>query len=200
MRSVAIASAAVALTLAGAASAHGPGQQRRAPHSMPPLARRSTTPTEESEAQITSSAEECTYYYLPEVNTLLQGYPTIWQTATIPAADTDAMAIFTAMNSSIPNISPKGTRAGDFTGVTYDESTDDACWWTETKCTTPKIPGIPSDITMCAEPKTWGYTFDDGPNCTHNAFYDFLLEKNQKATMFYIGSNVMGEWKRRVPE
>jgi hypothetical protein len=36
-----------------------------------------------------------------------------------------------------------------------------------------------------------GYGFDDGPNCTHNAFYDFLASQNQKATMFYIGSNVL---------
>lgn len=35
-----------------------------------------------------------------------------------------------------------------------------------------------------------GYGFDDGPNCTHNVFYDYLASQNQKATMFYIGSNV----------
>lgn len=35
--------------------------------------------------------------------------------------------------------------------------------------------------------------FDDGPNCSHNAFYEFLRENKQKATMFYIGSNVM-DW------
>ena len=38
-----------------------------------------------------------------------------------------------------------------------------------------------------------GYSFDDGPNCSNNAFYDYLLSQNQKATMFYIGSNVM-DW------
>lgn len=38
-----------------------------------------------------------------------------------------------------------------------------------------------------------GYSFDDGPNCSHNAFYDFLQSQNQTATMFYIGSNVM-DW------
>ena len=41
------------------------------------------------------------------------------------------------------------------------------------------------------EPKTMGYGFDDGPNCTHNEFYNYLSSQNQKATMFYIGSNVM---------
>jgi hypothetical protein len=38
-----------------------------------------------------------------------------------------------------------------------------------------------------------GYGFDDGPNCTHNAFYDYLSSQNQKATLYYIGSNVM-DW------
>jgi Polysaccharide deacetylase len=38
-----------------------------------------------------------------------------------------------------------------------------------------------------------GYAFDDGPNCTHNAFYDYLSSEKQKATMFYIGSNVL-DW------
>ena len=38
-----------------------------------------------------------------------------------------------------------------------------------------------------------GYGFDDGPNCTHNAFYDYLASQNQKATLYYIGSNVL-DW------
>ncbi|KZP07298.1 hypothetical protein FIBSPDRAFT_841405 [Athelia psychrophila] len=46
-----------------------------------------------------------------------------------------------------------------------------------------------SDITGVLEPQTPGYRFDDGPNYSQNAFYDFLTEQNQKATMFYIGSN-----------
>jgi peptidoglycan/xylan/chitin deacetylase (PgdA/CDA1 family) len=36
-----------------------------------------------------------------------------------------------------------------------------------------------------------GYGFDDGPNCTHNIFYDYLASQNQKATMFYIGSSTL---------
>jgi len=38
-----------------------------------------------------------------------------------------------------------------------------------------------------------GYVFDDGPNCTHNIFYNYLASQNQKATMFYIGSSVL-DW------
>ncbi|KAK4698819.1 hypothetical protein P7C70_g7449, partial [Phenoliferia sp. Uapishka_3] len=34
--------------------------------------------------------------------------------------------------------------------------------------------------------------FTGGPNCSHNAYYDYLLSVNQKATLFYIGSNVLG--------
>jgi hypothetical protein len=29
---------------------------------------------------------------------------------------------------------------------------------------------------------TLGYGFDDGPNCSHNAFYDYLTSQNQKAS------------------
>jgi peptidoglycan/xylan/chitin deacetylase (PgdA/CDA1 family) len=34
-------------------------------------------------------------------------------------------------------------------------------------------------------------TYDDGPNCSHNALYDMLQRNNQRASMFYIGSNVL---------
>ncbi|KAA1478552.1 glycoside hydrolase/deacetylase [Dentipellis sp. KUC8613] len=55
----------------------------------------------------------------------------------------------------------------------------------------PKLAGLAPDVSSIPEPKTMGYGFDDGPNCSHNAFYDFLQQNNQKATMFFIGSNVM---------
>jgi len=101
-------------------------------------------------------------------------------------------AVFTAMESGIPNIAPKGTRAGDFSSVTYN-NTDPDCWWSWNKCTTPKLAGLADDTTECPEANTWGLTLDDGPNCSHNAYYDYLLEQEQKATMFFIGSNVM-DW------
>lgn len=37
-------------------------------------------------------------------------------------------------------------------------------------------------LTHNDQPHTLGYGFDDGPNCSHNAFYDFLLKQNQKAS------------------
>ena len=32
------------------------------------------------------------------------------------------------------------------------------------------------------QPQTLGYGFDDGPNCSHNAFYDYLTTQEQKAS------------------
>ncbi|CAO1617378.1 unnamed protein product [Jaminaea pallidilutea] len=201
MRSTAAATAALALSLASSAIACGPGGHHRnlgMVQKRNPAPATTSTPTEESEAKITDSAQECTYYYLPEVNDLLKSFPTIWQTANLFDNDTDATNLFNSKTKpAIPSgINPKGTRAGDFSGVNYPASDPD-CWWTYgdagAKCDTPKHSGIPDDVVQCAEPKTWGYTFDDGPNCTHNAFYDFLQQNNQKATMFFIGSNVM-DW------
>ena len=62
---------------------------------------------------------------------------------------------------------------------------DPDCWWTWQGCTTPAAStGLSADITTVPEPLTWGLAFDDGPNCSHNALYDFLLENDQKATMW----------------
>ena len=61
-------------------------------------------------------------------------------------------------------------------------SDDPDCWWTNTKCNSPKMEGIPADVSIMNEPRTLGYGFDDGPNCSHNAFYDYLKSQNQKAS------------------
>lgn len=42
----------------------------------------------------------------------------------------------------------------------------------------------PRPINGPHQPLTMGYGFDDGPNCSHNAFYDFLMSQNQKASTF----------------
>ncbi|WVR08361.1 hypothetical protein IAU60_005416 [Kwoniella sp. DSM 27419] len=124
-------------------------------------------------------------------------FPTIWDTAALVNGDSEASALFATINQTVnakyPNAQPKGTHAGDFTGVNYN-ATDPDCWWTWRQCTTPAADlGINADVTTVPEPDTWGLGFDDGPNCSHNAFYDYLRDQGQKATMFYIGSNVM-DW------
>jgi hypothetical protein len=41
------------------------------------------------------------------------------------------------------------------------------------------------------QPRTLGYGFDDGPNCSHNAFYDYLNERGQKASEWRVLSPLL---------
>ncbi|PWN51885.1 glycoside hydrolase/deacetylase [Violaceomyces palustris] len=163
-------------------------------HTHDSLAKRANT--ESQQAQITSKKAECTPYSVPEVAAILSDFPTPWENATILADDTAAQNVWKSIQDSgiIPSsVKPKGTVNGDFSGVNYNNAQDPDCWWTATNCHTPKQSDLAADVYQCPEPSTWGLTFDDGPNCSHNAFYDYLLENQQKATMFYIGSNVL-DW------
>ncbi|KAG1824559.1 carbohydrate esterase family 4 protein [Suillus subaureus] len=154
--------------------------------------------TEQGEAQITDPNQECTAYSYAPVSAALAAneFPAIWTVADILPNDTNAQAKYQSIQSQIPNIQPKGTQPasllGDFSGYSYPSSDPD-CWWTYDQCTTPKLAGLSPDLAAVPEPDTLGYGFDDGPNCSHNVFYDYLSQNNQKATMFYIGSNVM-DW------
>ncbi|KAI8099736.1 uncharacterized protein BX664DRAFT_322009 [Halteromyces radiatus] len=138
---------------------------------------------------------QCTYYQ-PPFTLNKADWPTSWDIATSNGMNTSAE--FTALYNSIdwtkaPNIQPKTmTPAGGLNLQSYNTAQDPDCWWSASQCTKPKTANINPDIVQCLEPNTWGLTFDDGPNCSHNAFYDFLEQNNQKASMFYIGSNVIG--------
>ncbi|GAA5948590.1 hypothetical protein JCM3765_004937 [Sporobolomyces pararoseus] len=149
--------------------------------------------TEQGEAQILDPNVECAYYNYPPVIAMLPSYPDVWATADLSNAGISEYdrSLFNALNSTIPNIAPRGTRAGDFTGVVYDGVKDEDCWWTYSRCTSPKLQGLKPDVTQCDEPNSWGFTLDDGPNCSHNAYFDYLESIKQKATLFYIGSNVL---------
>ncbi|KAI5480609.1 chitin deacetylase, carbohydrate esterase family 4 protein [Pseudohyphozyma bogoriensis] len=130
--------AAVASASAGAASAATTGSRS----------------TEAQEAAIKGAAAECTPYDFPIADQLVTAD---LSKTTISAAD---RALFTSIEAGIPNIAPRGDRAGNFTGVAYSDADPD-CWWSWNKCTTPKIAGIPADVTRCEEPNTWGFTLDD---------------------------------------
>jgi hypothetical protein len=138
------------------------------------------------------------YSYAPWTD-LKAKYPTIWETASLVQGDQEAADLFAKINATVnekvPNITPRGTSNGDWSGVNQTGlNTPDVCWWTFGGCSEPKADlNIQSDITTLPIPESWGYGFDDGPNCSHNAFYDYLNEQNQKATMFFIGSNV-ADW------
>ncbi|KAF9350523.1 hypothetical protein BGX26_011316 [Mortierella sp. AD094] len=62
-----------------------------------------------------------------------------------------------------------------------------ACDWTVTNC-------INQDIVTCPL-GVWGLTYDDGPTEFSAQLYDFLDKTDQKATLFYIGSNVITNWQ-----
>ncbi|KAF9547617.1 glycoside hydrolase/deacetylase [Agrocybe pediades] len=160
--------------------------------------------TVDEEASIKDPNQECEPYYYEPIGKALASFPPIWETASILPEDGNALAKFASIQASIPDITPKashpscatfyfsGTPEGNFDGLNYPADDPD-CWWTNSKCGTPKAPGVPADISIMPEPRTLGYGFDDGPNCSHNAFYDYLASQKQTATMFYIGSNVM-DW------
>ncbi|GAA5880116.1 hypothetical protein JCM3774_004153 [Rhodotorula dairenensis] len=169
-----------------------PNLERRGPVNA---ARGLDRSSEAAEALVTDAQTECSYYSYPPVNQLIETYPTIWATADLsnPGISEEDRALFSSINSSIPNIPVRGNRYGDFSGVQYDQQTDPDCWWSSTHCVTPKLPGLLNDTVRCDEPNTWGFTLDDGPNCSHNAYYDYLQSLEQKATLFYIGSNVL-DW------
>ncbi|KAG0047499.1 hypothetical protein BGZ83_007448 [Gryganskiella cystojenkinii] len=63
----------------------------------------------------------------------------------------------------------------------------DSCDWTSTNC-------INKDLVTCPL-GVWGLTYDDGPTTFSAQLYDFLDTTNQKATLFYIGSNVIQNWQ-----
>ncbi|KAI7862008.1 hypothetical protein BDF14DRAFT_1737275 [Spinellus fusiger] len=138
---------------------------------------------------------ECAVYGSPNFNPAV--WPSIWQIGTTNGMNTSAE--FVALRNSIDwtkvPAAPVRTVAasGGLDMSTYDVHADPYCWWSAGQCSTPKTPGINADIVECPQPQTWGLTFDDGPNCSHNAFYDFLAQQKQKASMFYIGSNVI-DW------
>jgi peptidoglycan/xylan/chitin deacetylase (PgdA/CDA1 family) len=144
------------------------------------------------QTQVHDPATECTYYQ-SEFTFPKGEYPTNWLVAT---SGTNTTAEFQQLYNSIdwtkvPNIAPNKLDAnGALVMTSYNVAQDPYCWWSASGCTKPKAANINPDIYQCPEPETWGLTFDDGPNCSHNAFYDYLLQQNQKASMFYIGSNV----------
>ncbi|KAJ6471446.1 carbohydrate esterase family 4 protein [Mycena sanguinolenta] len=151
--------------------------------------------TAAQEAAITDPAAECAYFPYPPVDNAVSSFPpTTAPVAALMPGDTAGQAKFSAMQGNIPKIAPKGTNGviDETIQTAYDQAGGDPdCWWTSNLCTTPKLAGLNTDIASVPEPRTLGYGFDDGPNCSHNAFYDYLTSQNQKATMFFIGGNVM---------
>jgi hypothetical protein len=130
---------------------------------------------------------ECLWYSYQPVLDIKGNYPAQYTIATIQANDTEAQSVFASinatLNSKLPNDVPHGSPTTGPVGVAYS-ATDPDCWWSYNLCTTPdSSTGLPADITILPEPMTWGLAFDDGPNCSHNALYDYLQEQELTATL-----------------
>lgn len=50
----------------------------------------------------------------------------------------------------VPNFAPRTM------GMEYDEHLDEACWWTESQCTTPKVYYLPEDVKFCPNSQDFG--------------------------------------------
>ncbi|WFD28889.1 hypothetical protein MNAN1_003905 [Malassezia nana] len=139
---------------------------------------------------MTNPSQECKYYDAPEITQMhKQGQlPKIDYVANIINGDNEAQSVWKDIQSSgiIPNDVKQ--KADTTNGPHQDEDKDPDCWCTDSQCTKPKHKNLIQDIDTCLEPNTYGLTFDDGPNCTHNALYNYLKDKKLKATLFYIGS------------
>lgn len=156
--------------------------------------------TEKTASQLNDPGAECAPYSLPIINQITNQFPAVWEVADILPGDIEALHLLQTIKASgvIPcGIGVRGTQPASLSGANldgdYNLAQDPDCWWTDNGCTEPKHAGLLPDIITCNEPYTWGYTFDDGPSCTHNALYDMWAANNQKASLMYIGSNVM-DW------
>ncbi|CAO3644557.1 unnamed protein product [Mucor hiemalis] len=134
----------------------------------------------------------------------LSGYPEVWKTPDPSHAEVVAASAKIDW-SLVPNAPVrKQNKAGDFV-PNSDGDRDPYCWWSDTNCLKPKI-AIPEDFHSCPKKGDWGLSYDDGPfnirdssdkdAASENpyaepALYNFLAKtNNQKANLFYIGSNV----------
>ncbi|WFD28461.1 hypothetical protein MNAN1_003472 [Malassezia nana] len=147
-------------------------------------------------AKIKGRKQECKDYTLPSSEKLQQAYPTDWKIAKIVDGDSEANSLWNDIQSSgiIPSHVQVKTDTDNHMGIKndgYNADSDPDCWWSASGCMKPKAKNLSPDLYECPEPDTWGLTFDDGPNCGHNEFYNFLKDNKLKATLFYIGSNVL---------
>ncbi|KAI9483266.1 MAG: hypothetical protein EXX96DRAFT_499271 [Benjaminiella poitrasii] len=132
----------------------------------------------------------------------LSAYPDPWEEPSTSHAE--IKAVIAAIDwDKVPDAPIQKTDSnGDLKLTGYNVDKDPYCWWSDTNCVKPKVSYLPKDISYCPRAGDWGLNYDDGPfNPTGNKkvdkwaepeLYNYLAEtNNQKATLFYIGSNVV---------
>ncbi|KAI8143934.1 hypothetical protein BJV82DRAFT_557660 [Fennellomyces sp. T-0311] len=121
-----------------------------------------------------------------------------------PIDDPEIKAVIDQIDwSKVPNAPVRKAVNGAVDMSSYDDAQDPHCWWSSTLCTKPKVDYLPQDISTCPRAGDWGLNYDDGPyrvwsedkkekQWEEPRLYNFLVEQDkQKATLFYIGSNVV---------
>ncbi|KAI7907984.1 uncharacterized protein BX663DRAFT_547625 [Cokeromyces recurvatus] len=134
----------------------------------------------------------------------LEGYPEVWKSP--PTNSKEVKKVYDMIDwSKVPKAPVRKQDANGNWKSNSDGPSDPYCWWTSTNCLEPKASYLPEDIYTCPNEGDWGLNYDDGPFNKRDdkyaeeenpyaepALYNFLAENNnQKATLFYIGSNVV---------
>lgn len=79
----------------------------------------------------------------------VEDYPEPWAAPDVKHAEVQA-AIKAIDWTHVPKFAPRTA------GMTYDDNKDEACWWTNTQCTTPKVSYLPEDVKYCPEVSDFG--------------------------------------------
>jgi hypothetical protein len=104
----------------------------------------------------TSNFQTACSWTTPPVPFVATDWPTSWQPATTNGMNLTAE--FQALYNSIdwtqaPHVAPRTLSSpGVLNTAGYDTVNDPDCWWTATRCVTPKFKGVLKDISACSEP------------------------------------------------
>lgn len=130
-------------------------------------------------------------------NTKLSGFPTVGETA--PTNTAEVLAAYNKIDWDHVPKAPvhKLDSNGNIVFSGYSSS-DPYCWWSYSNCVSPKVSYLPDDLYNCPTVGDWGLSYDDGPLTPENAdvesyaepaLYNFLVNHNQKATLFVCIKN-----------
>lgn len=138
---------------------------------------------------------------LSEETLNLKNYPEPWSSPSTTSKE--VKAVIAALDWTKVPKAPirKTTSSGDIKMTGYNDADDSYCWWSNTNCVQPKASYLPKDISYCPRAGDWGLNYDDGPfniagdealdKWAEPELYNYLAKTDdQKATLFYIGSNV----------
>ncbi|KAL0142494.1 hypothetical protein V8B55DRAFT_1498571 [Mucor lusitanicus] len=135
----------------------------------------------------------------------LSGYPEPW--ASPPTSSAEVKKVYNMIDWTKVPKAPVRKQDSNGNWVNDSDENDKYCWWSSTNCVKPKASYLPEDIYTCPNDGDWGLNYDDGPFNRYDAdedgaalenkyaepaLYNFLAKtNNQKASLFYIGSNVV---------